>query len=78
MRLLSVTLFVSAATPALFAQSTLVSPAYFAPLEATSSSVIPFSSSVLYRHLQVHDDLAGTPRTIKGMSLRRSGPFNIG
>ena len=60
--------------PAVAAQG-LVSPAHFAAAEAPSSNRFPFGNapSAPFRYLQVHDDLQGSPRAIRGMSFRRVG-----
>jgi hypothetical protein len=58
----------------LCAQS-LVSPRPFERVEGNTSSSLPFPSSSLYRYLQVHDDVTGVPRTIRGLSFRRDGGY---
>src|SRR5690606_35741233 len=50
------------------------SPAAWADVEAPSGNAFPFGSTAQqFRYLNVHDDLAGTARTILGFALRRSG-----
>lgn len=57
----------------MFAQG-VVSPAHFATAEGNYYAYTPFGSTTTPdRFLQVHDDLAGSPRTIRSISLRRDG-----
>lgn len=52
----------------------VVSPSHFTTAEGNSYGYSPFGSTTTPdRYLQVHDDLAGTPRTIRSISLRRDG-----
>jgi len=60
------------AAASVLGQRTVVSPARYADREAPSSNAFPFgSTSQNFRYLNVHDDLAGNPRTILGFALRR-------
>lgn len=62
----------SLAAGSLRAQRTVVSPQAYAQREAPSSNAFPFGSvSTQFRYLNVHDDLAGNPRTILAFALRR-------
>jgi hypothetical protein len=59
--------------PTLCAQG-VVSPLYYESAEGNSFDSAPFGTTTTpYRYLQVHDDLAGTPRTIRALVLRRDG-----
>jgi hypothetical protein len=50
----------------------VVSPGHFTSAEASSQNRFPFGeTSQLFRYLQVHDDLQGTPRPIRTMTWRR-------
>jgi hypothetical protein len=58
----------------LAAQSTVVSPAAWANVDSPGANAFPFGSvSSQFRYLNVHDDLAGTARTILSLAVRRSG-----
>jgi hypothetical protein len=49
----------------------VVSPAHFARVEGNSESYDPFmASTTLFRYLQVHGDVVGTPRTVQGLAFR--------
>jgi hypothetical protein len=50
----------------------VVSPAAYARAEASGSNAFPFGSTApQFRYLNVHDDLAGVPRSILAFALRR-------
>lgn len=64
-------------TTTLVAQGT-VSPSHFTATEATASISVPIASphptmQTPHRLMQIHDDLMGAPRTIRGMRFRRDG-----
>src|SRR5688572_16494455 len=56
----------------LCAQS-IVSPGHFTNMEGNTGLNLPFPTTTLYRYQQVHDDVTGSPRTIRGMRYRRDG-----
>jgi hypothetical protein len=52
----------------------IASPRALTRVEGNTSTLDPFSSSVVpFRYLQVHDDLVGSPRTITGLAFRLDG-----
>lgn len=62
-------LFLAAGAAAQF----VVSPAHFTSAEAPANNSYPFGvATTPFRYLNIHDDLVGIPRTIRGMSLRRN------
>ena len=65
-------LLVLALAASLSAQTNIVSPAAYTNAEAPSGNAFPFGSAASqFRYLNVHDDLAGTPRTILAFALRK-------
>ena len=72
--LLTATACIAALGTSVLAQSTVVSPARWATVESPSGNAFPFGSTAQqFRYLNVHDDLAGPPRTFTGFAVRRSG-----
>ncbi len=62
----------------LAAQTDLVSPAAYTNAEAPSSNAFPFGTTTQqYRYLNVHDDLAGTARTILAFAVRRGATTSL-
>jgi hypothetical protein len=62
-------------TVALDAQAYVVSPAQNESQEANGSNAFPFGSNVItsQRYMQIHDDMAGTPRVLRAIEVRRDG-----
>ena len=58
-------------------QTSVVSPAHFTAAEANVDNSYPFGFGTTFRYAQIHDDLAGTPRLIKGLSFRRDGTQTV-
>lgn len=59
------------------AAQSIVSPAHFATAPGNSNGYAGVGHyASISRHLQVHDDLAGTPRLIHRVALRRDTPVN--
>lgn len=68
-RLLTASLSLAAAVGA----QTVVSPAAWANVESPTGNAFPFGSTATpFRYVNIHDDMAGTPRSITGFALRRS------
>lgn len=70
-------LLFASTTTSLIAQRT-VSPSHFTATEASAAIDVPIASAPPtmqspHRLMQIHDDLVGTPRTIRGMRFRRDG-----
>ena len=56
---------------ALSAQTSVVSPVGYGTKEGNSNNTFPFYD--IFRYMQLHGDLKGKPRLIKGQSFRRDG-----
>jgi hypothetical protein len=55
------------------AAQSVVSPAHFTDAEGSTSNSFPFGvATAPFRYANIHDDMAGTARTIRGMTLRRN------
>jgi hypothetical protein len=67
-------------TASLGAQAYVVSPAQFDKQEANASNAFPFGSNVItsQRYMQIQDDMAGSPRLLRGFEVRRDGPGATG
>jgi hypothetical protein len=72
-------LWVVAAAGAPAAQGTVVSPAHFARAEGRTQNRFPLGElqNQAFRYLQVHDDLQGTARVVRGLSFRRVGATDL-
>jgi hypothetical protein len=60
-------------SPLALAQGSVVSPGHFTNAEGPTSNSFPLgTATVPFRYMQIHDDLQGPARAIKGMSFRRN------
>ena len=79
-RLASWPLFLAGLTLAAWPAAQSVSPANFGNAEASTSATGPLgqNSTTGWRHIQVHDDLNGSPRTFTSLSFRRDRTASLG